>query len=227
MNKFNEGVKQSRKTGLVVIASIVAVCACLLSSAVIGTKANATPSIDDLQATLDTTSCQYYDALKAQAEAQARVNEAESNITLYSSQIEESREKLAVRAKSMYMNGSNSIIDVILDANSISDLVNVIEVLTIMSNNDNALIAQNRQLKRDIESEKDALDANLAEANNQAAIATEAYNSAQAALEDAKSQPTFTPGSGEGEGGGGGYIDPVTGNIIADRALSQQGKPYV
>lgn len=225
MNKFNESVKQNKKTGLVVVAAIAAICACLLSSSVIGSKANADPSIDELQATLDATSCQYYDALNAQAEAQARVNEAESNITLYSSQIEESRQKLAVRAKSMYMNGSNSIIDIILDANSISELVNVIEVLTIMSNNDNALIAQNRQLKRDIESEKDALNASLEEANAQAAVATEAYNSAQAALENAKTTPPPpTPGGG---GGGGGYIDPVTGNIIADRALSQQGKPYV
>lgn len=224
MNKFNESVKHNRKTGLVVIAAIAAVCACLLSSTIVGTKANAAPSIDELQATLDATSCQYYDALKAQAEAQARVNEAESNISLYSSQIEECRQKLAVRAKSMYMNGSNSIIDVILDASSISDLVNVIEVLTIMSNNDNALISQNRQLKQDIESEKDALEANLAEANAQAAVATDAYNSAQAALTTA--QTTVTPDPTPG-GGGGGYIDPVTGNIIADRALSQQGKPYV
>lgn len=35
------------------------------------------------------------------------------------------------------------------------------------------------------------------------------------------------PDPGGGGGGGGGYIDPTTGNAIADRALGEQGKPYV
>lgn len=209
-----------------------------ISITTLANKASATPSEASLQETLDATSCAYFDALQLQSEAQEKVNEANERIEYCDNKIPEVQEKIGVRAKSMYMNGTVGILDIFLGASSIEDLVNNMQALSIVSINDKAMLDECKALKAESEEQKITLDENLAAANEQAAIAAEAYNEAQEALAAAQAaaaaaaaaaaqQQQDVPDTPGGGGGGGGYIDPTTGNAIADRALGEQGKPYV
>lgn len=82
MNEFNKSVKQKSKTGFIILLTVIAATlVCLAFSAVVYTdKASAEPTIADYQRALDETAVQYYDALAAQSEAKANVDEAESTI---------------------------------------------------------------------------------------------------------------------------------------------------
>ena len=226
MNEFNNSVKQNKKTIFVVaMIALVALILCIASSVTVGTlKAEATP--DSLQQTLDQASNAYFDALYAQEEAQSKVNEAESTIAECERQIPIVQGKLCTRAKSMYMNrGFGEILELIIGATSIENLVNNIQYINIVNNKDAALVQSSKELKEQVEAEKVALDANLAEATNQASIAAGAYEAAQAAIAAARTQPTDDPGTGGG--GGGGYNPGHTDSDVANRALGEIGKPYV
>lgn len=205
MNKFNNSVKQNKRTILVVaIVSIVAFILCLsLNIALSQKSAMADPS---LQATLDQTSDAYYDALAAKEEAQSKVKEAESTIAECERKIPIVQSKLNTRAKSMYMNrGFGEILELIIGATSIENLVNNIQYINIFNNKDAALVQSCKDLKAQVESEKAELDANLAAATEQANLAQEAFNTAQAALA-AAAEAEHQRGGGGGGGGGGGYV---------------------
>ena len=212
---INKSLKQTNK----IIATIV-VCVAALLLCVLTTKAYAVPTEAELTDTLDNCSADYYDAMGARDAAQAAYDEANSRVSYCNSKIPELQGKLGERAKSMYVNGTGSIIELITGATSIQDLINNIQLLTIMSNKDTAMIQECQQLREELSQQLAALEANLAEAQAQADAAAAALQKAKDAIDDAHNQG-YQPG-----GGGERHVDPITGNAIADRALSQQGIPY-
>ena len=221
MNKFNNSVKQNKNVGFVVtVVSIVALILCLsLSVALSPKRAIADP--DNLQTTLDETSNAYFEALAAQEEAQAKVNEAEAIIAECEEKIPIVQGKLCTRAKSMYMNrGFGEILELLTGATSIEDLVNNLQYISIVNSKDAALIQSSKDLKAQVESGKASLEANLAAATEQANIAADAYNRAQAALEAAKARQQQEEEGGGGGGGGGGYHPspgpaPYSGDVVS------------
>lgn len=225
MNEFNNSVKQNKNVGFVVaIISIVALFLCLSISVALSPK-RAIADPDNLQATLDQTSNAYFGALQAQEEAQAKVSEAEATIAECEEKIPVVQDKLCTRAKSMYMNrGFGEILDLIIGATSIDELVNNIEYISIVNSKDSALVQSCKELKARVESEKASLDANLAAATEQANIAEAAYNTAQAALAEFKSRQE------QGGGGGGGYTPTQPAEYLGDVVATARaclGYPYV
>ena len=212
---INKSVKRN-KIVVTILVSVAALLLCVLTS-----KAYAAPSEAELTETLDKCSVDYYEAMAARDTAQAAYDEANSRVTYCNSKIPELQGKLGERAKSLYVNGTGSIIELLTGATSIQDLINNIQLLTIMSNKDTAMIRECQQLREELSQQLAALESNLAEAQAQANAASDALSKAQAAIDDAHNQG-YEPGGG----GGGGHIDPTTGNAIADRALGEQGKPY-
>lgn len=222
MNKFNNSVKQNCKTAFVVtVVSIVALILCLSVSVTLSPK-KAIADPDALQATLDETSNAYFEALATQEEAQAKVNEAEATIAECEEKIPIVQGKLCTRAKSMYMNrGFSEILDLLTGATSIEDLVNNLQYISIVNSKDAALVQSSKELKARVEGEKASLEANLAVATEQANIAADAYNTAQAALQAAKAQQQQQQQQQEeGGGGGGGYHPspgpaPYSGDVVS------------
>ena len=224
MNKFNNSVKQNNKTIFaIVLVAVVALVFCAVTSIMASSKiAEATP--DSLQETLDQTSCAYFDALSAQAEAQAKVDEAQAIIEKCEREIPYAQEKIRDLARFSYMNKSfGEVLDIITGANSIQGLVDSIQYVNIINDKNAAIIQNCKDLKAQVELEKATLDENLSVAIAQANIAANAYNAAQAAITAVRTQQEEEE---EEETGGGGYLPPETGNAIADRALGEQGKPY-
>lgn len=229
MKELTKNVKQNKRATLVLcVVAIIAFILCIAAFVTTNAKqATAAPSAS-IQETLDQTSAAYFDALSAQQEAQENVNEANAKIEYCNEKIPEVQAKLAGRFKQIYMNGTGNVLDLVLGASTVNELVNNIEVLTIMSNKDSAMIQECQDLRTEVEEQKVSLEENLAEASAQANAAAAAYNQAQAALAAAQAQEEQGgSGGGGGGGGGGGYLPPETGNAIADRALGEQGKPYI
>lgn len=242
MNKFNSSVKQKNMSLKVIfVTAIIALFLCLGASTIVGItkeKASAAPSMDDLQMALDQTSAAYFDAMQAQQECQEKVNEANSRIDYCNERIPEVQGKISVRAKSMYVNGTGSIIDILLGSTSIGQLVNNLEAMTIMSNKDTAMVQECKSLKAEVEAQKVALDENLAQAREQAEIASSAYNEAQGAIQAAREaaaaaaaaaqqQQQQQTRNSESSSGGGGYNPGTTDSSVANRALGEIGKPYI
>lgn len=234
MNELKRSVKQNKKAVLILlVAGISALLLCIVANVFVNTKiAHATPSMSQLSETLDRASAQYGDALAAQDEAQAKVNQAQATIDKCEREIPAVQKKLREMAKSMYVQKSfGEVIELLLGSSSIDELINNFEYVSIINQKNTAVVESCKNLKAQVETEKVALDENLAIANEQANVAASAYNQAQAALAEAeRQQQQGGGGGGGGQGGGGGgeiHVDPVTGNIVADRALMEQGKPYV
>lgn len=243
MNKFNNSVKQNSKTLKVIFTTIIfALALCLATSGVLylsKQEASAAPdSIDALQAKLDQTSNAYFEALQAKQECQEKVSEANARIEYCNVKIPEYQSDIMRIAKNEYITGPGTLFDIILGASTIEDLVSNVEAVTAINNKNAALIKECKNLRVEVEEQKVALDENLAQASEQANIASAAYNDAQETLQNAQElaaeaaarqqqQQQAQQRRNASSGGGGAHMDANTGNAIADRALGEQGKPYV
>ncbi|MEE0844946.1 MAG: NlpC/P60 family protein [Eggerthellaceae bacterium] len=111
-------------------------------------------SINAMQAELDEASNNYYTALDEQQQAQQKMDEAQQRIDDANSQIADLQERLGDRAKSMYRNGSASLLDVLLGSASFSEFVNNWDLLDKMNQSDTELVDQTKSLRQQVEDEK-------------------------------------------------------------------------
>lgn len=141
-------------------------------------------SLNAMQAELDQASNNYYTALDEQEQAQQKMDEAQQRIDEANEQIAGLQERLGDRAKSMYRNGSASIIDVLLGSTSFTEFVNNWDLLDKMNQSDSELVNQTKDLRQQIEDEKAEYAAQEQVAAEKAAEAKKIQDEAQATVSE-------------------------------------------
>lgn len=111
-------------------------------------------SLEAMQQELDTASDNYFTALSEQEQAQQKMDEAQQRIDEASDEIAELQVRLGDRAKSMYRNGSATLLDVLLGSASFSEFVNNWNLLDKMNQSDTELVDETKSLRQQIEDEK-------------------------------------------------------------------------
>lgn len=141
-------------------------------------------SLNAMQAELDQASNNYYTALDEQEQAQQKMDEAQQRIDEANEQIAGLQERLGDRAKSMYRNGSASIIDVLLGSSTFTEFVNNWDLLDKMNQSDSELVNQTKDLRQQIEDEKAEYAAQEQVAAEKAAEAKKIQEEAQATVSE-------------------------------------------
>ena len=139
---------------------------------------------DEMKAKLDSLQAQYNEALEryntandAHEAAVAAMDAAQQRIDEAQSLIESTRNQLAKRANSIYREGSMSMIDVIFGSQSFDDFVTNWDSVERISQQDAALVQQNKDAKAEAE-------AAHAEYSKQEKVAAEDLANAKAAKEE-------------------------------------------
>lgn len=139
---------------------------------------------DEMKAKLDSLQTQYNEALEryntandAHEAAVAAMDAAQQRIDEAQSLIESTRNQLAKRANSIYREGSMSMIDVIFGSQSFDDFVTNWDSVERISQQDAALVQQNKDAKAEAE-------AAHAEYSKQEKVAAEELANAKAAKEE-------------------------------------------
>ncbi|MDO4533731.1 MAG: NlpC/P60 family protein [Coriobacteriia bacterium] len=138
--------------------------------------------------TLDRTSADYFEALKAQENAEAKRDKAAQKIEELKEQINEVQGDLSKRARSMYRNGTSGMVDLILGAESFEELANNWSILSRMNDADAALIGRATDLKAKTEEQHEIYEreATIAAAKSEEAAAAKAEAEATAAAYQAE-----------------------------------------
>ena len=111
-------------------------------------------SLEAMQEELDAASDNYFTALDEQEQAKQKMDEAQQRIDEASDEIAELQVRLGDRAKSMYRNGSATLLDVLLGSASFSEFVNNWNLLDKMNQSDTELVDETKTLRQQIEDEK-------------------------------------------------------------------------
>lgn len=110
--------------------------------------------IDELQATVDTATAQYNDAMIEWQAATEQLGECQARIDVKNGEISAYQQKLADRARSMYKSGSASVIDLLLGATSFTAFSNNWSLLNSMNESDAEDIKRVKDLRAEIMAEK-------------------------------------------------------------------------
>lgn len=140
--------------------------------------------LDTMQEKLDIASADYYTALDEQEAAQNRMDEAQSRIDETNDKIAEVQGQLATRVRSMYRTGSASFIDMLLGSTSYQAFTNNWNVLNEMNDSDEAMVAESKELKAQIEEEKAVYTEQERVAAEKAATAEQIKAEAEALVEE-------------------------------------------
>ena len=106
---------------------------------------------------LDTASNNWVQAVADQEAAEAAVDEAQGRIDAANVRIAQLQDYMSNRARSMYRNGSLSVIDLLFGAASFEEFANNWNFLTILTQNDANMISETKNLKAEIEEQKAVL----------------------------------------------------------------------
>ncbi|MEQ3363172.1 coiled-coil domain-containing protein [Raoultibacter massiliensis] len=110
-----------------------------------------------MQSELSAASEEYYAALDAHDAAVAACDEAQARIDEANGQISELQGKLGTRARSMYRSGGTSFLDLLLGATTFEEFVTNWDILNQMNENDAALVQQTKDLRAEVEVQKEEL----------------------------------------------------------------------
>lgn len=110
--------------------------------------------LNDMQATLDAASNNYYEAEEERSAAEAKVREAEAQIQEETEKIKGYQEELGTRARSMYRTGGNTFLDVILGASTFEEFATNWNMLNTMNENDAELVAKTKESREKVEAAK-------------------------------------------------------------------------
>lgn len=110
-----------------------------------------------MQSELSQKSEEYYAALDAHDAAVAACDEAQARIDEASGQISELQEKLGTRARSMYRSGGTSFLDLLLGATTFEEFVTNWDILNQMNENDATMVQQTKDLRAEVEAQREEL----------------------------------------------------------------------
>lgn len=137
-------------------------------------------SLNAMQDTLNKASDDYFTALSEQEAAQKNMDEAQVRIDEATEEIVDLQGKLGNRANSMYKEGNISFIDMLLGANSFEEFISNWDFLTRINQSDADMVKQTKDLRTEVETQKE-------EFKKQEAIAAEQAKTAKAIKEEAES----------------------------------------
>lgn len=137
-------------------------------------------SLNSMQDSLNKASDDYFTALSELEEAQANMEDAQSRIDEMNAQIEEVQAKLGDRANSMYRSGSLTFLDLLLGSTTFEDFTTNWDLLNKMNQSDADMVQQSKDLRADIEAEKE-------EYARQEAVAAEKTEESKRIKEEAES----------------------------------------
>jgi peptidoglycan hydrolase CwlO-like protein len=126
-----------------------------------------------MQDQLSVASSQYYSALDAHDSALASMEAAQARIDEATDQINTLQNNLGTRARSMYRSGSTSFLDILLGAASFEEFTTLWDLLNDMNQNDADMVSQVKNLRTEVEAEKE-------EYSRQEVIAAEKLSEAEA-----------------------------------------------
>ena len=101
------------------------------------------------------------------AHLQQQIDDSDALINNLNKQIDGNKEALKERLLNMYLSGSASNLEILLDADSLDDLMNKIEYMSIIAENDSKLIGDLTQQVTTNTKAKKVLDSNLTTLDNQ------------------------------------------------------------
>jgi len=107
--------------------------------------------VDLLRAELLEKSNIYWEALDAHDAAVAARDQAQQNIDATSERIAGLQTKLGTRVRSMYRNGNSSFLDIIFTSTSFSEFATAWELVTKMNEEDAAMVAEAKLLRKELE----------------------------------------------------------------------------
>lgn len=111
--------------------------------------------LNDMQATLDAASNNYYEAEEERSAAEAKVREAEAQIQEETEKIKGYQEELGTRARSMYRSGSSSFLDFVMGATSFEEFTQNWDLLNKMNENDGQMVDETKTLREELQASKD------------------------------------------------------------------------
>ncbi|WP_139653723.1 coiled-coil domain-containing protein [Raoultibacter phocaeensis] len=148
---------------LSVLAAVVALSLCMPAAAFAEPTAAdkqaeaqaALASLNSMQDSLNKASDDYFTALAELEEAQANMEEAQARIEETNAQIAEVQDKLGDRANSMYRSGNLTFLDLLLGSTTFEDFTTNWDLLNKMNQNDADMVQQSKDLRAEIEAEKE------------------------------------------------------------------------
>ena len=115
--------------------------------------------LNAMQSKLQEASASYEEAMGRREEAQAKMEDAQNRIDEASEQISDLQEQLGVRARNMYRSGSSSFIDMLLGATTFQAFTTNWDVLNDMNENDSQMVEQTKELRADVQQQKEVFEA--------------------------------------------------------------------
>lgn len=110
--------------------------------------------LDEWQKKLNEASDNYYDAMDAHDAAVKKVQEAQDRIDAAQEKLLSLQDRLSDRARSMYRTGSATFLDVLMSAESFEEFVSTWDTLNDLNEDDEHLVSETKQVKRDAEDAK-------------------------------------------------------------------------
>lgn len=140
--------------------------------------------LNAMEEQLDIASADYYTALDEHQAAKDKMDDAQHRIELTTKSIERVQGDLSTRVRSMYRTGSSSVLDMLLGSTSYSAFVNNWNFLNEMNEQDSKMVDESKQLKTDIEQEREIYAEQESIASAKAAEAKEVKKQAEALVEE-------------------------------------------
>lgn len=112
-----------------------------------------------MQEKLKESSEAYEEAMGRREEAQAKMDDAQARIDEASDQISDLQEQLGVRARNMYRSGSSSFLDMLLGATTFQAFTTNWDLLNDMNENDSQMVEQTKELRADVQQQKEVFAA--------------------------------------------------------------------
>ena len=150
-------------------------------------KAEAAAALDKLDAVnakLEQAEYDYEVASYEQSQAQAAMDEAQGRIDEATERISYLQDQLGTRAKSMYRTGSTSFLDLLLGATTFQAFTTNWGILNNMNESDAEMVQETKDLRVEVEEQKEEYAAQEKEAAKKAEEAEEVRNSTEALLSE-------------------------------------------
>lgn len=125
------------------------------------------------------------------AQLQQQIDDSDVLINSLNKQIDGNKKALKERLLNMYLSGSASNLEILLDADSLDDLMNKIEYMSIIAENDSKLIGDLTQQVTTSTKAKKVLDSNLTTLDNQQKNLESKRNKFQSLLESNQDRLSF------------------------------------
>ena len=125
------------------------------------------------------------------AQLQQQIDDSDVLINNLNKQIDGNKEALKERLLNMYLSGSASNLEILLDANSLEDLMDKIEYMSIIAENDSKLIGDLTQQVNTSTKAKKVLDNNLTTLDNQQKNLESKRNEFQSVLKSNQDRLSF------------------------------------